>query len=992
MPGVLGPGDGWDGGNGGTGTVGDRWPPSYRDANVPETGTLQILLGEGEVDGLVNGLKSVYLEGTPIQNGDGSMNFSAVALALTSGTNTQGAVEGITGTESETAVGVQVTQASPVTRSVTSNPSAVRVRVSIPTLKLINSTTGKQDGHTVTIKIERQNASYTPSGGALGDWEEVPLENGGAIVGGPFSTKFTKSYRIETPTTGTWQIRVTRVSADDADVYHQSQTWFDAYTEIVDALLRYPNSSVLAIRVNAKQFKSIPRVTCEMKLKKVLVPSNYDPATRTYYTTGFGTSGGAWDGTFGDWATSTVGKKVWTDNPAWVFYDVATATRYGAGSFIDVTALDKWTLYGIAQWCDAINPSTGLYVGVSDGKGGTEPRITLNIYMQSPQNAIKALGALASIFWGVVYYSGGLIVPVADSDTAPVALFTNANVKAGKFTYEGTARSARHTAAVVSFINPDLGWNQDVAVYEDQAGIARFGYNVLDMQGLGCTSQGQALRLGKWAILTELLSSETISFTTGLEGSTCRPGDVIQVADQFRAGAIRNGGRCAAASSTTVINLDAPVTLAAGTNYLKIKTTAGVVETRTITTGAGTTQAVTVSSAFSEAPAAGQGWMVQAGTTAATYRVIGVKQGEGLEYQVVALLHDPAKYTALGLTSGDVIPRTPLPTSTTAPAGLAVTSTERILNDRQVLTLAASWTLDAAAGYIAQASRDYGPWENMTVAGAQAVLDGIQPGVWRVRVAGDWRTAGMSPWAEVSGTVGASSNPPTWVDNTMKGDIQSPNYTAGTSSTAPVGFRMHQTAFTTTYIGGATDVTCQMELGGSANFGGYQVQTVNSRVMTAVNRILNGTFYIDVASGWAQQNNYWVWNSASSTTGGGSATLVTTAFPYGDRLVQGLSTPPTNQTVNLTLSTAMTSAANDVATGSVKAYLFDCATGTETLLATWSYSGTRPTTPSWTAQSVDITSSVSAGGDFVLRLAGTIATGTGGDTVTLFVDNVKIVS
>lgn len=985
MPGVLGPGDGWDGGNGGVTSPpgsGNGWP-SYTDANVPETGTLQILLSEGEVEGLVDGLKSVYLEGTPVKNADGSNNFTGVALALVAGTNTQRSIDGITGTESETAVGVQVTNGASVTRTVTSNPSAVRVRVSIPVFRIVSSTTGNITGNSVAIRIERQNPNYTPAAGALGDWEIVPLENGGAITGGPFATKFTKSYRVDTPCAGTWQIRVSRLTADDADVYHQSQTWWDAYTEIVDALLRHPNSSLLAIRVNAKQFKSIPRVTCDMKLKKILVPSNYDPATRTYYTTGFGTSGGAWDGTFGDRATSTVDKKVWSDNPAWIFYDAATAVRYGAGSFIDIAAMDKWSLYSIAQWCDTL---------VDDGMGGTEPRITLNLYMQSPQNAIKALGVLASVFWGVVYYAGGLIVPVADSDTSPVGLFTNANVKDGKFVYEGTARSARHTAAVVSFQNPDLGWNQDVVVYEDQAGIVRYGYNALDLQGVGCTSQGQALRLAKWAILTEMMSPETVSFTTGLEGSTCRPGDVIQVADQFRAGAIRNGGRCAAGSTTTVVNLDAPVVLAAGTNYLKIKTTSGVVETRTITTAAGTVSTVTVSSAFSEAPASGQGWMIQAGTVASLWRVVAVKQSEGLEYQVTALLHDPAKYTALGLASGDVITRTGLSTSTTAPAGLAVTSSERILYDRQVLTLNASWTLDAAAGYIAQASRDYGPWESMTVAGATALLDGIQPGAWRVRVAGDWRTAGMSPWSEVSGTVGASDTPPTWVDNTMKGDIQSPNYTAGTGAAAPVGFRMHQTAFTTTYIGGATDITCQMELGGSANFGGYKVQTVGTRVMTAVNRILNGTFYIDVASGWSQQNNYWVWNSASSTTGGGSAVLTTTAWPYGDRLVQGFSTPPTAQTVNLTLSTAMTSSGGGTATGNVKAYLFDCATGTETLLATWSYSGAQPTTPSWTARTVDITSYVSAGGDFVLRLAGTIATGTGGETVTLFVDNVKVVS
>lgn len=996
MPGTQNPFDDWTGGTGGGNSTGgggnntNGVSDAYSDT-IPETGTLQILLGEGQIEGLVDGLKSVYLDNTAIQNADGSFNFKGVAVALVAGTNTQSAPKGITSTESETAVGIQVVKATPVVRSVTTNPSAVRVRISIPAFKVIDATTGATSGYNVTVKIERQNPGW--NGGA---WEVVALEGSGYIAGGPFATKFTKAYRVDLPISGTWQIRVTRVSDDDADAYHLSQTWWDAITEIVDARMRYPNSAVLSLRVNAKQFRTIPQVNVLAKLKRILVPSNYDPATRTYYTTGFGTSGGTWDGTFGDRATSTLDKKVWSDNPAWVFYDAATATRYGAGSFLSGSGLDKWGLYSIAQWCDTLVP---------DGKGSTEPRMTANLFIQGPQNAIKALADMASVFWGVVYYASGLIVPVPDSDAAPVALFTNANVEEGRFNYEGTARQARHTACIASFLNPALGYGRDTAVYEDEAGIARFGYNPLDLQAIGATTQGQALRLAKWAILTELLATDAVSFTTGLEGSTVKPGDVIQVADQFRAGNTRAGGRVASAT-TTVITLDAPVTLGAGTYTLRCQTATGM-ESRTVTTGAGTTSTLTVGSAFSTAPAVGAGWLLQSGTTAALYRVFSVRKGEGIKFEVAALLHDPAKYAALGLNSGDVVDNSGATLGISAPAGLAMNSTTRILNDRQQVTLTASWTLDKAVTYVAEASRDYGPWEPMAVSGASASLDGVQPGSnWRVRVCGKWRGKGYSAYSEVSGTVAATGTVPPWIataqadataaagaaayadalarsshnlikngnseqltptpsgmeaagvttdnfytgtrsvmikpnagwaildkgtapcvpgdqfrfesqvynattnkcvlilewfnaagsaiaetgtaeytgtgawnymtldgtapanaakvafrcqaystspgtsptyfdnlygcrkvtagmleaDLAVVGVIRSPGYTAGTSSVAPVGFKQSGPAFTTTYLGGATDTNCHFEMEGTGNFGGYKVATVNNRV------------------------------------------------------------------------------------------------------------------------------------------------------------------
>lgn len=733
-----------DGGQGG----GLAWESSY------DTATLQMLLGEGEVLGLVDGLKSIYLDGTPIQNSDGSHNFKGIALALVAGTNTQAAVGGIAGQENPVSVNVQATHATPVTRTIATAPSAIRVRVAIPVLKIINTTTGNSIGNSAQVKIERQNASY--NGGA---WEQVTLENDGVIGGGPFSTKFTKGFRVDLPPSASpWQVRLSRISADDVDVYHMSQTWWEDYTEIVDARMRYPNSAVLSMRVNGKQFRSIPKVSCDLYGIKIQVPTNYTPASQdpatgvwtaaTYATTGPGTSGGAWDGTF---------KTAWCSNPAWVFFDAATKTRYGCGNFITASGLDKWSLYTIAQWCDAM---------VADGKGGTEPRMVCNLYMQNTVNAIKALQQLASIFFGVVSYIGGAITPVADTDASPVALFTNANVVGGRFNYEGTARTARHTVAIVSFLNPELGWTSDTAVYEDVAGLARYGYNPLDLTALGATSQGQALRLAKWAILTELMSPETVGFSTGLDGSVCRPGDVIQVSDQFRAGKVREGGRVGPGATTTSIPLDAPVTIAAGTYYLKIKNSAGVVESRTVSTAPGTASSLSVSSPFSEAPPSGAVWLLQAGATASLYRVISVRQGEGLTHDVVALLHAPEKYALLALASGDVVPRPTVTQEHKEPTGLTVSVAQRILSDRQALSIEASWTDDGASSYIAVASRDLGPWNTMSVSGASAVLEGVAPGGWRVRVAAVW-PYGVSPAAEASVTVTSSSTPPVFTSDAL---------------------------------------------------------------------------------------------------------------------------------------------------------------------------------------------------------------------------------
>ena len=337
-------GGGGGGLGGGLGDLGSGPLGSVVDARPIEYARVLDLVSEGPIEGLVDGLKSVFLDDTPVQNSDGTLNFSGLILQSVSGTGTQAPIPGFPSVETETSVTTKVSVAGgPVTRTIsTAGVSAVRVKIKVPALKVINTKNGKESGATVNFKVEIQAASY--NGGV---WTQVKLDGDdywGEITG-KFGTPYTRSYRIPLPSAGPWQVRVTRLTVDAPDAYTQNETWWDSYTELTDARLCYPHSALFALEVDSQQFRSIPRRAYEIKGRIVKVPVNYDPATRVYT--------GIWNGTF---------KDAWTDNPAWVFYDLATNTRYGAGNYLDASLIDKWTLYQCAQYCDEL---------VDNGRGGT---------------------------------------------------------------------------------------------------------------------------------------------------------------------------------------------------------------------------------------------------------------------------------------------------------------------------------------------------------------------------------------------------------------------------------------------------------------------------------------------------------------------------------------------------------------------------------------------------------------------------------------------
>ena len=599
---VIGAGGGGKGG-GGSARVAQEAPDSLRSKAFAR---VMDLISEGEIEGLVDGLKSVYLDDTPIQNADGSYNFTGVMVETRPGTQQQGYVPGFASVENEVGVGVEVKASQPVVRSITDpDVDAVRVKISVPQLTNQDTTNGDLNGGTVNFAIDLQ-----VNGGGF-----VEVVND--TISGKTTTKYQRSYYVPLAGSGPWEIRVRRITADSTSSAIQNKTFLESYTEVIESKLRYPNSALVALRVDASQFSSIPRRSYDMKLLCVRVPTNYEPTTRAY--------SGIWDGTF---------KVAWTDNPAWCFYDLVTSTRYGLGSYIPEAQVDKWALYRVAQYCDQLVPN---------GLGGNEPRFTCNLYLQTREQAYKVVQDMASIFRGMVYWSGGAITVTQDAPVDPVYQFAPANVVDGDFAYQGSSAKARHTVALVTWNDPEDFYRQKVEYVEDAAGIARYGIVQTEVVALGCTSRGQAHRVGKWLIYSEQSESEIVTFRTGLEGAVVRPGDVIKVADPVRGG-MRLGGRIAAVTASSItIDQDVPADLVW---RLSVITPGGKVEERHVGWVSGRVLNVTIP--FSDMPQVDAIWVLASTIVEPQlFRVVSIAETDPGVHEVTALAHNPSKYNAI---------------------------------------------------------------------------------------------------------------------------------------------------------------------------------------------------------------------------------------------------------------------------------------------------------------------------------------------------------
>jgi predicted phage tail protein len=634
------------------------------------------LVSEGEILGLTAGLESIYLNDTPVQNADGTKNFKDVSIDFRTGTQTQDYIPGFPDVENEVAINVELKAATPWVRAINNLAlSAIRITLGVPALSQQDTKNGDVKGYKVDYKIE-----LAKDGGAYA-----------AVLTSSFNGKTTTAYqrtaRIDLPpaTTG-WQVRVTRLTANANTAAIADVTTIVSFTEVIDAKLRYPMSAIVGIQVDAKQFQSVPTRAYDLMGRIIQVPSNYNAKTRAYT--------GNWDGTF---------KPSWTDNPAWIFRDLALNDRYGLGHRITAAQLDKWSLYAIARYCDGLVPN---------GKGGMEPRFTCNLYLQTQKQAYAVLQDLASIFRGISYWGAGSIIASADMPTDPVYVYTAANVIGGKFSRVGSSKKTRFTTALVSWNDPADMYKAKVEYTEDPEGIVRYGIQQTSLTAFGCSSQGQAQRVGRWALATSRLETEMISFDVGMDGAIALPGQIIRVADPSRMGR-RNGGRIKTASGRVVVLDKAPI-INAGDKLTVILPT-GTSETRVVASIAG--DAVTVTADWTALPVAQSVWSVDSTVLIApTYKVRSVTEKDAVTYTISATQHEPGKFDFIELgTAITPRPETALNAAVQQPPGpVTVTPYTVSLQDVQKLGFTASCAaVDGAIAYEGAFQADNGNWFTM---------------------------------------------------------------------------------------------------------------------------------------------------------------------------------------------------------------------------------------------------------------------------------------
>jgi predicted phage tail protein len=685
-----------------------------------------IALGEGEFAGHLTG-KDIYLDGTALENADGSQNFSGVTWEFRPGTQAQKYIQGIPGTENEISVGAEVSNATAWTRTFTNTQlSAVRLRLKWPSL-FKQENDGDLVGYSVNYAIDLQTDG--------GTWQTVLNTS----VTGKTTSGYERSHRIDLPQAGsTWTLRLRKVTADANSAKIGDVMTLQSFTEVIDAKLRYPNTALLYIEFDSSQFNgSIPQISCEPRGRVIRVPDTYDPETRTY--------SGTWTGTF-KWA--------WTDNPAWIFYDLVVTDRFGLGNRLTAANIDKWSLYHVAQYCDQQVP---------DGKGGsgTEPRYTCNVYIQDRNDAYTVLRDFAAIFRGMTYWGDDQIVCLADMPRDVDFSYTHANVVDGKFTYSSSTTKSRYTNALVSWSDPDNAYADAMEPVFEQALVARYGFNQLELTAIGCTRQSEANRKGRWGILTNN-KDRVVTFNVGLDGNIPQPGYVIAVADRNLSGRDL-GGRVDSANGR-VINLDRAPGAAAG-DRLIVNMPSGVAQSRTIQ--AISDKAVTVTTPYSETPNAEAVWLLESDELySQQYRVVSVTDNDDGTFTIAGANHDPDKYARID--TGAIIDQRPIsvipPGNQAPPANIVINSFSMVQQNISVETMRVSWDqAQNAIAYEAQWRRNDGNWVNVPRSSTTSFdVPGIYAGRYLVRVRAINAAEISSGWgySEEKTLTGKVGNPP----------------------------------------------------------------------------------------------------------------------------------------------------------------------------------------------------------------------------------------
>ncbi|EKS1195564.1 DUF1983 domain-containing protein, partial [Klebsiella pneumoniae] len=657
-----------------------------------------LALGEGEFAGGLTG-KDIYLDGTPLENADGSQNFSGVSWEFRPGTQAQTYIQGIPGTENEISVGLEVSSKTAWTHTFTNTQlSAVRFRLKWPSL-MKQEDDGDVVGNTVRYAIDLQT-----DGGA---WQTV-LET---AVSGKTTTGYERSHRIDLPQAGsTWTLRLRKISPDANSVKTGDVMTLQSYTEVIDAKLRYPNTALLYIEFDSSQFNgSIPQISCEPRGRVIRVPDNYNPETREYT--------GVWTGGF-KWA--------WTDNPAWIYYDIVIADRFGLGNRLSSANISKWTLYQIAQYCDQLVP---------DGRGGDgmEPRYTCNVYVQERNDAYTVLRDFAAIFRGMTCWNGEQIVVLADMPRDVDFTYTRANI-VGKPRYSSSSSQVRYTNALVSWSDPDNAYADAMEPAFIPELVSRYSFNQLEMTAIGCTRQSEAHRKGLWGILTNN-KDRMVEIDVGLDGRIPQPGYIIALADELLAGRV-NGGRISAVNGR-VITLDRDVDAKPG-DRLQLNLPSGISQSRTIQAVNGRRQ-ITVTTAYSETPERECVWAIESDDLfLQQYRVTGVKENNDATLTITGVAHDPDKFARID--TGAIIDQRPvsvLPAGNQSPPDDIVITSRSVVNQGiSVETMQVNWSaVSGAIAYEAQWRRNDGNWINVPRSSTTSFeVSGIYAGRYLVRV------------------------------------------------------------------------------------------------------------------------------------------------------------------------------------------------------------------------------------------------------------------
>ncbi|EOY9434474.1 phage tail protein [Escherichia coli] len=503
--------------------------PREAKDNLKSTQMMSVIdaIGEGPVEGPVKGLQSILVNKTPLTDTDGNPVIHGVTAVWRAGEQEQTPPEGFESSGAETALGVEVTKAKPVTRTIMS-ANIDRLRVTFGVQSLVETTSkGDRNPSSVRLLIQLERN---------GNW----VTEKDVTINGKTTSQYLTSVILNNLPERPFNIRMVRVTADSTTDQLQNRTLWSSYTEIIDVKQCYPNTAIVGLQVDAEQFGGQQMVVnYHIRGRIIQVPSNYDPEKRTY--------SGIWDGSL---------KPAYSNNPAWCLWDMLTHPRYGMGKRLGAADVDKWALYAIGQYCDQTVP---------DGFGGTEPRMTFNAYLSQQRKVWDVLGDFCSAMRCMPVWNGQTLTFVQDRPSDVVWPYTNSDVVVDDngvgFRYSFSALKDRHTAVEVNYTDPQNGWQTSTELVEDPDAILRYGRNLLKMDAFGCTSRGQAHRAGLWVIKTELLETQTVDFTLGSQGLRHTPGDIIEICDNDYAGTLTGGRILSIDAASRTLTLDREVTL-----------------------------------------------------------------------------------------------------------------------------------------------------------------------------------------------------------------------------------------------------------------------------------------------------------------------------------------------------------------------------------------------------------------------------------------------